>query len=148
MSNIFFFATFCTNLCLLFNSSTILHPPLSSPENKTFGLRGRHQDNGPQPRQHRNLLPDIKELNSWIVFFNKQNGKDITPRFHRYGVRDGWTVDREGKRVRIKKHTMSQWCSAEPVAERVHLNPDMRIRLGVAVTRHFQGELERNGKIG
>ena len=35
------------------------------------------QDNGPQPRLHRNLLPDIKELNSWIVFFNKQNGKDI-----------------------------------------------------------------------
>ena len=105
------------------------------------------QDNGPQPRHHRNMLPDIKELNNWIIFFNKQNGKDITPRFHRYGVRDGWTVDREGKRVRIKRHIMSQWCSAEPITERIHLNTDMRIRLGVAVTRHFKGELERNGKL-
>ena len=29
------------------------------------------QDNGPPPSQHRNLLSDIKELNSWIVKFNK-----------------------------------------------------------------------------
>ena len=92
-------------------------------------------------------LQDIKELNSWIVFYNKQNGKDITPRFHRYGVRDGWAKDAEQKRIRVKKHIMLQWCNQEPILSRVHLSPTMRVRLGIAVTRHFQGELQRNGQI-
>ena len=106
------------------------------------------QDNGPPPSQHRNLLSDIKELNSWIVKFNQEGGKDITPRFHRFGVRDGWTYNADGKRVRVKRHIHSQWCQIEPIRNRMHLNDVMRIRLGVSVLRHFQGEFERNGKLG
>ena len=105
------------------------------------------KDNGPAPRNHVDRLPDIKELNSWIVFFNKQNGKDITPRFHRYGVRDGWSKNTEQKRVRVKKHIMSQWNGQEPILSRMHLNPAMRVRMGTAVTRHFRGELERFGQM-
>ena len=81
------------------------------------------------------------------TLYNKQNGKEINPQFHRYGARDGWAKDAEQKRVRVKKH-MSQWCTQEPMLSRVHLSPTMRVRLGVAVTRHFQGELQRNGKLG
>jgi hypothetical protein len=102
-------------------------------------------DNGPPPLNHRNMLADIKELNSWIVFYNKENGKDITPRFHRFGVKDGWVIGQDGKRVRTKRHIQSQWRQSEPVRDRMHLSDTWRVRLGRGVTRHFQGELERHG---
>ena len=105
-------------------------------------------DNGPPPRNHVNKLAEIKELNSWIVYYNNLNGKKITPRFHRFGVRDGWTMDKEGKRVRVKKHIQVQWNMQEPILQRVHLTPQVRVKMGTAVTRHFLGEQERYGKIG
>ena len=105
------------------------------------------QDNGNPPRNHRNMLDAIRELNTWIVFYNKQNGKETTPRFHRFGVRDGWTFNLEGRKVRVKKHIMAQWTS-EPILTRVHLIDQVRIKVGVAVTRHFKGEEERFGKLG
>ena len=46
------------------------------------------KDNGPPPKNHKDMLQDIMELNSWIIFFNNQNGKPVTPRFHRFGIRD------------------------------------------------------------
>ena len=95
-----------------------------------------------------NKLAEIKELNSWIVYYNNLNGKNITPRFHRFGVRDGWTMDKEGKRVRVKKHIQVQWNMQEPILQRVHLTPQVRVKMGTAVTRHFLGEQERYGKIG
>ena len=118
--------------------ATILNPPCFT----------WFKDNGPAPRHHKNLLAEIKELNSWIVFFNKENGKSITPRFHRFGVRDAWSVGQDGKRTRVKRHIHSQWCQDEPIVERMHLNKEMRIRLGVAVVRHFLGEQERHGILG
>ena len=66
------------------------------------------EDNGEPPRNHKNLIREIKELNSWIVRFNTENGKQFTPRLHRFGVKDGWTL-KDGKRTRIKKHIFSQW---------------------------------------
>ena len=100
-------------------------------------------DNGRQPRNHRNLLTEIKELNSWIVKFNDQNGK-ITPRLHRFGVRDGWVKDENGRSTRVKRHIMSQWAEG-PVTTKSLLAPRFRVRLGTAAVRHFLGERERHG---
>ena len=36
------------------------------------------EDNGEPPRNHKNLIREIKELNSWIVKFNTENGKQFT----------------------------------------------------------------------
>ena len=88
------------------------------------------------------------ELNSWIVYFNNQNGKTVTPRFHRFGIRDSMTRTRDGKKVRVKKHNMAQWDLSEPVLQRMHLSEQVRNRMGLSVTRHFKGEFERNGKLG
>ena len=108
------------------------------------------KDNGPPPRNHKDMLKDIMELNSWIIFFNKENGKTITPRFHRFGIRDSMTrtKDGDGKKVRVKKHIMAQWDCSEPVLQRMHLSEQVRHRMGLSVTRHFRGEFERNGKLG
>ena len=92
------------------------------------------QDNGNPPNNHRNMLDTIKELNSWIVLFNKENGKETTSRFHSFGVRDGWIFNPEGRKVRRKKHIMAQW-SKEPILTRVHLIDQIRIKVGVAVTK-------------
>ena len=105
-------------------------------------------DNGPAPANHTNMLADLKEINSWIINFNKWNGKDITPRFHRFGVRDGWELDMAGNRVKVKRHIMSQWLQSEPRGERMHLSDRFRVRLGVGAVRHFRGEYERFGKLG
>ena len=105
-------------------------------------------DNGPEPRNHSNLLKDIMEINSWIVFYNKQNGKSITPRFHRFGIRDGWSKDKDGKKTRVKKHIMDQWDPTKPVKERIYLCDQVTHKVARAVTRHFKGELERYGKLG
>ena len=106
------------------------------------------KDNGPEPSNYRNLLKDIMEINSWIVFYNNQNGKSITPRFHRFGVRDGWSKDKNGKKIKVKKHIMDHWDGSEPVKERRYMCDLVKHRMARAVTRHFQGELERHGKLG
>ena len=48
-------------------------------------------DYGPPPAHHPNLLKEISELNSWIVYWNGLNNKG-TPRFNRFGVREGKKV--------------------------------------------------------
>ena len=106
------------------------------------------KDDGPPPKNHKDMLQDIMELNNWIIFFNKQNGKTVTPRFHRFGIRDSMTRTRDGKKVRVKKHIMTHWDVSEPVLQRMHLSEQVRHRLGLSVTRHFKGEFERNGKLG
>ena len=105
-------------------------------------------DNGPLPPNHPNLLGDIKELNAWICNFNKENGKVITPRFHRFGVKDGWELGPNGSKSRVKRHIMSQWLQSERRAEKLHLSHTVCIKLGRAVVRHFQGEIERFGILG
>ena len=101
-------------------------------------------DNGTQPPNFVNLLSDIKELNSWIVFFNEQRGK-VTPRFHRLGVKNGTRKNRQGKAVHIQMHQWRQWRQSEPDNDKVHLSDEWRVRMGVQVTRHFIGEQERFG---
>ena len=103
-------------------------------------------DNGSMPRNHDNQLQKIEEINSWIIKFNDQNLK-LTPRFHRYGVRNGWTSDENGRRRRIKKHILSHWVGSGRPSERMMLSFPQRIMLGVAVTRHFTGEIERHGRL-
>ena len=104
-------------------------------------------DNGPAPPNHNNMLSDIKELNSWIAYFNQENGK-ITPRFHRFGVKNGWRLDKNRKRVHVQCHQFQQWRQSEPVHDMLHLSDQWRVRLGISVTRHFQGEQDRNGILG
>ena len=71
------------------------------------------------------------------------NGKDVNPRFHRFGVKDGWELDQAGNRVKVKRHIMSQWLQSEPRGERMHLSDRFRVMLGVGAVRHFRGEYER-----
>ena len=84
------------------------------------------------------MLPDLRELNAWIVYYNRQNGKDITPRFHRFGVKDGWEKDERGRRTKVKRHLFAQWNQ-----DRLHLHDKIRVKLGIAITRHFLGEQAR-----
>jgi hypothetical protein len=116
-----------------FVAATILNPP------KLVWF----EDNGPPPPNHVNLLSEIKELNSWITYFNQQMGK-ITPRFHRFGIKNG-TQRRNGNTFRVQHHIMSQWRQSDPVQDRLLLSDTLRVRLGLSVTRHFQGEIERFG---
>ena len=105
------------------------------------------EDNGPPPPNHQNLLNEIKELNSWIVYFNQQRGK-ITPRFHRFGVKDGTRRDKDGHYRKVKCHLMDRWRQTDSDRDKLHLNDQWRVRMGIAVTRHFQGEKERFGVLG
>ena len=105
------------------------------------------KDNGGQPRNHKNLLTEIMEANSWIIKFNEQNGKLYTPRFHRFGVRDGWSIDADGKRNRVKRHNFSQWSDKDPVRSRFLLSGQTRVSLGNAVVRHFKSEMDRSGHV-
>ena len=66
-------------------------------------------------RNHQNLISKIKELNNWIVFYNNQNVKNITPRFHRFGVRDCWAMGKDKKRFRVKRHIHAQWCQEKAI---------------------------------
>ena len=86
--------------------ATILNPPK---------LVWFEDNPGPPPPNHVNLLSELKELNSWIAYFNQQMGK-ITPRLHRFGVKNG-TQKRNGNTVRVQHHLMNQWESV-PVMSR------------------------------
>ena len=108
--------------------ATILNPP------KLVWLAG----NGSDPPGFKNHLQDLKELNNWIKFYNRENGRICTPAFHIFGVR---TV--KG----VQAHQLNQWRQSEPVTDMVHLNDRFRIRMGQAVVRHFRGEQVRFGNL-
>ena len=95
-----------------------------------------------------NILGDIKELNAWICNYNEEIGKNITPKFHRFGVKDGWELGPNGSKSRVKRHIMSQWLQSERKTKKVHLSYAVCIKLGLAVVMHFQGETERFGILG
>ena len=57
--------------------ATVISPP------KLVWFEG----NGPPPANFVNHLDMIKELNSWIKFYNEQNGRVWTPSFPRFVVR-------------------------------------------------------------
>jgi hypothetical protein len=104
-------------------------------------------DNGPPPPNYNNLLDEVKELNAWIIYFNQQKGK-ITPRFHRLGVKNGTQKKQDGSIIRVLKHQFKQWRQSEPDHDKVHLTDEWRVRMGIQVTRHFKGEMDRFGLIG
>ena len=104
-------------------------------------------DNGPPPPNYTNLLEEVKELNAWIIYFNQQKGK-ITPRFHRLGVKNGTQKKQDGSITRVQKHLFKQWRQSEPNNDKVHLSDEWRVRMGIQVTRHFEGEMDRFGIIG
>ena len=103
-------------------------------------------DNGLPPPGHRNRLVEIQEINDWIIEFNQSYGK-FTPRFHRFGVKTGRRFA-DGTPVAYKVHQWNQWRQTEAVDNMLHLNDEWRIRMGGAVVRHFNGELQREGVLG
>ena len=115
--------------------ATVLNPP------KLVWFAG----NGPPPSDFNNHLKDIMELNSWIKFFNSENGRICTPSFHRFGVRTTRGRLGGGPLTSIQSHQFSQWRQSEPTRDMVHLSDRWRVRMGQAVLRHFQGEYQRNG---
>ena len=48
----------------------------------------------------------------------------------------------------VKKVYIVRWRQTEPDRDKLHLSDQWRVRLGIAVTRHFQGEKERFGVLG
>ena len=81
----------------------------------------------------------MKELNSWIKFFNTQNGRVSTPCFHRFGVR----TTKVTTLTSIQTHQLSQWRASEPEHNMVHLNNFLRVRMAKAVIKYFTGERDR-----
>ena len=114
--------------------ATVLNPP------KLVWFEG----NGPPPTNFVNHLQDLKELNSWIKFFNQQNGRVSTPCFHRFGVR----TTKATTLTSMQTHQISQWRATEPVHDMVHLNDTWRVRMAKAVVKYFQGERDRFGILG
>ena len=116
--------------------ATILNPP------KLVWFEG----NGTPPANFTNYLQDMKELNSWIKFYNRENGRTCTPSFHRFGVRT--TKVRAGHgTTTIQTHQLSQWRQSEPVRDMVHLNDVWRIRMGRSVIKYFGAEVGRFGNL-
>ena len=99
------------------------------------------------PPNYVNFLIEIMELNSWIVYSNQERGK-IIPCFHRFGVNDGTRRDEDGKLQKVKCNLMEHWRQTEPNLDKLHLSDKWRVRMGIAITRHFQGEILRFGVLG
>ena len=100
-------------------------------------------DNGAPPPGHRNRLQEITEINKWIVEFNDSYG-NLTPRFHRFGVKSGRKFV-NGAPTPLHVHQLSKWRQSEEVVDMIHLNDQMRIRLGAAVIHHFESEAAKKG---
>ena len=115
--------------------ATIINPP------KLVWFEG----NGPAPANFENKLDMLKEINSWIQFYNKDNGRTCTPSFHRFGVRTARRKLGNGKIANTQSHQFSQWRQSEPTHDMVHLSDQWRVRMGQAVMRWFKGEFDRFG---
>ena len=115
--------------------ATIINPP------KLVWFEG----NGPAPANFVNKLEMLKEVNSWIQFYNKENGRTCTPSFHRFGVRTARRKLGNGKIANTQSHQFSQWRQSEPTHDMVHLSDQWRVRMGQAVMRWFKGEFDRFG---
>ena len=115
--------------------ATLLNPP------KLVWFAG----NGSPPTNFTNRLQDIKDINSWIKFYNIENGRLFTPCFHRFGVRTTRGRIGDGPLTSIQSHQFSQWRQSKLTRDMVHLNDRWRVRMGQAVLRHFEGEYTRNG---
>lgn len=103
-------------------------------------------DNGAPPPGHRNRLKEITDINQWIVEFNDSYG-NLTPRFHRFGVKSGRKFV-NGTPTPLHVHQLSKWRQTEEVPNMIHLNDQMRVRLGAAVINHFESEQAKKGVLG
>ena len=100
-------------------------------------------DNGVAPTGHVNRLQELMDINDAILRFNSNNGMMFAPRFHTYGVRNSKKWLGDGSSVPMRTHRWEQWRWSEPVGDMLHLNDSCRIRMGQAVIRFFEGEMER-----
>ena len=100
-------------------------------------------DTGPSPPGHVNRLDEIRQINDWILEFNREHGHN-TPRFHRFGVKVGRRFV-NGEQVPLHVHQLRRWRQSEAVGDMVHLNDYWRTRLGASVVNHFKGELDTRG---
>ena len=103
-------------------------------------------DNGAPPPGHRNRLQEITDINQWIVEFNDSYG-NLTPRLHRFGVKSGRKFV-NGIPTPLHVHQLSKWRQTEEVHDMIHLNDQMRVRLGAAVINHFESEQNKKGVLG
>ena len=105
---------------------------------------GWFRDNGPRPRNYTNRLGELQELNAWIKDFNASNNiSGVLPNFQTWGTRS-WTDD--WGQVRMT-HRWNQWRSSEAVDDKLHLSDNLRAKMGKAVVKFFEGELERKGPL-
>ena len=102
-------------------------------------------DNGAEPRQYKNRLVEIAELNEWINQFNCDNSMAKPPSFHTWGTRTSMKVLEDGSRWPLKTHRWNDWCRSERNEAKIHLNDFMKGRMGKAVVKFFEGEKDRRG---
>ena len=102
-------------------------------------------NNGISPTGHLNRLDEMMDINSRIIRFNSNNGMMFSPRFHTYGVRTSRKRLNDGSTIPFKTHRWEQWRWSEPVGDMLHLSDQMRIRMGQAVVKFFDAEMERGG---
>ena len=100
-------------------------------------------DNGASPIGHINRLQEIKDLNDDIIQFNSNNNMWYAPRFQMLGVRKTKKWYEDGSFIHFKTHRWEAWRATEPIHDLLHLNDQMRIRMGRGVVRYFEGEIER-----
>ena len=91
-----------------------------------------------------NRLDKMRDINSWIKEFNaKNNIQGIMPNFQAWGNRT-WRDRAGGFR---QTHRWNDWRSTEAVNDKLHLKDSLRAKMGRAVVRFFQGELDRKGPL-
>ena len=101
-------------------------------------------DNGPMPDGYINRLDEMRDINNWIREFNaKNNIQGIMPNFQAWGNRT-WRDRAGGFR---QTHRWNDWRSTEAVNDKLHLKDSLRAKMGRAVVRFFQGELDRKGPL-
>ena len=72
----------------------------------------------------------------------------LKSQMYRLGVKNGTQKKQDGSITRVQKHLFKQWRQSEPNNDKVHLSDEWRVRMGIQVTRHFEGEMDRFGIIG
>ena len=112
--------------------------------------------NGPCPYPEENNKRSMMiDLNEKIMEFNEKifhdlaetykkmnNGqvgeKSRSVKFHKYGLRKQTLKFPNGKKVPIKSHRWEHWRESEPRERMLHLNNNIRAKMGRSVGRYFE----------
>ena len=122
------------------NNSFAVAPLIPAP--KFFWL----PDNGPTSPTYVNRRDEITRINEWVQTFNSQNGIDLVPRFHTFGIRTHKKMV-EGRKVEFKTHRWNEWRASEAPEDKIHLVDKMRVKMGNYVLKYFQAEREKKGPL-